>query len=147
MTVASVRPSPEQGRWSMRQARAHTSVADRSARRLVARGTLPSSDLTHAQVIALQAQSQLEGLPAAPGFAPLRDQDLTSVISRAWSTPAVSIYGLADASSVKTADVSNEADPALRSIALQTARPYLLLPLGLWIDELVAAVVSQGAGQ
>lgn len=135
-------PAPALGagdRYSMRQARALTGVADRSARNTVSAGYLPRSDLTLAQVLALQA------LDALAGFSPARDPRLAGVLARelvqlcerALDHGDRQVYAVISASHVRWLDAAHHPDELAVVLSAADPQPYVLLPLGAWAHRLL----------
>jgi hypothetical protein len=130
--------------WSMRAARRATGTPDRQARALTAAGWVPRSDLTGADVLALQVLTALTAHPANPD--PDRPEPPTGASDHRAAAAADEarrsyLVGQPGWTLVVTPDDARIAtDPGRLAALLATTADQvrLLLPVGAWAAQLRA---------
>lgn len=126
--------APTTGRWSMRAARAATGTPDRTARQLIARGLLPATDLTGADVLALQVLTACQALPCPDADTQtVRDESAADQARRAWRDAPVDWTLVVTTSAAATA---TDADRLAAICRVHARGVRLLLPVGHWAAAL-----------
>lgn len=127
-------------RFSMRTARALTGVTDRTSRVLAAAGWLPRTDLAAEDVLALRALAAAEALPALaePNMAAHRAQDIQAHCARAWADPSPAGWTVIVLPA--EAKLATDTERLIAIAQLHATETKLLLPVGVWVDELRAVI-------
>lgn len=142
MTVSALEGPANQETFSaisMRRARAVTGARDREVRKLVARGALPPTDLSPAQVLALRCLSQLSGIELGDASQQaLRDRDVLNCCADVWGSPAaLSLFLLVGTSSARVFDIPREMELMGTLLISAPAQVYVALPIGPWASEIL----------